>query len=83
MLMLRHRLQVLIDDDRLRRLEHEAERRSVAVAVVVRDAIDAAHPSDGRSRAEAADRILAAELMPVPDPDELRAELAELRERRA
>lgn len=83
MLMLTHRLQVLIDDDRLRRLEREAERRGVAVAVVVRDAIDAAHPSDGRSRAKAADRILAAAMMPVPDPHELRAELEELRGRRA
>lgn len=76
---LTRRLQVLIDDERYERLEREAERRQVAVAVLVRDAIDARYPGDHDARAEAALRILAAEPMDVPeDPQDLRAELDEL-----
>lgn len=81
--MLSRRLQVLIDDDRLERLAREAARRRVAVAVLVRDAIDAAFPTSTPARRAAGDRVLRAEPMPVPDPDELRAELDELRSRRA
>ncbi len=80
--MLTHRLQVLIDDERLARLEAEADRRKVPVAVVVRDAIDAAYPTDHSARQTAAARILAAEPMPVPAPSELRTELDDLRGRR-
>ncbi len=77
--MLTRRLQVLIDDERLQRLEAEASRRHVPVSVVVRDAIDAAYPVDRLVRRAAAGRILAAEPMPVPDPAELRAELDQIR----
>ena len=83
MSMLTRRLQVLIDDERLRRLEQEAARRKVPVSVLVRQAIDDAYPGSHRARAAAADRILAAEPMPVPDPDELRSELAARRAREA
>ncbi len=82
MSMLNRRLQILIDDERLARLEREAQRRGVPVAVVVRDAIDAAHPLDHSTRRSAAARILAADPMPVPDPQDLRDELEELRSRR-
>lgn len=80
--MLSRRLQILIDDERLRRLEAEAARRQVAVAVVVRDALDAAYPVDRSTRQAAAARILSAAPMPVPDPPDLRAELDEAHERR-
>lgn len=80
--MLTRRLQILIDDARFGRLEAEADRRKVPVAVVVRDAIDAAYPTDHSARRAAAARILAAEPMPVPDPAGLRAELDDLRGRR-
>ncbi|MGH9119716.1 MAG: ribbon-helix-helix protein, CopG family [Acidimicrobiales bacterium] len=80
--MLTRRLQVLIDDERLRRLEREAARRRVPVSVLVRDAIDAAYPIDAPARRAAARRILAAEPMPVPDPPALRRELDDLRGRR-
>ncbi len=83
MLMLSRRLQVLIDDDRLDRLEREAARQRVAVAVLVRDAIDAAFPATTPARRAAGDRVLEADPMPVPGPDDLRAELDELRSRRA
>lgn len=82
MSMLSRRLQVLIDDDRFERLEQEAARRRVAVAVLVRDAIDAAFPATTSARVTAGDRVLAATAMAVPDPDGLRAELDELRDRR-
>ncbi len=82
MSMLTRRLQVLIDDERHRRLEAEAARRGVAVAVLVREALDAAYPTTADERRAAADRILAADPMPVPDVAELRRELEELRGRR-
>lgn len=82
MLVLTRRLQVLIDEERFRRLEAEAARRDVPVSVLVRAAIDDAFPSHVGSRAAAAIQILAAEPMPVPEPDELRAELDAARSRR-
>lgn len=82
MLMLTRRLQVLIDDDRLHRLERESARRKVSVSVLVRDAIDSAYPVDTLVRRAAAQRILAAEPMEVPDPASLRGELDDLRGRR-
>lgn len=82
MLMLSRRLQVLIDDDRLDRLEREAARRQVSVSVLVRDAIDARYPGDHDARRAAARCVLAAAPMPVPDPGELRAELDDVRGRR-
>ncbi|MBK5223427.1 MAG: antitoxin [Acidimicrobiia bacterium] len=81
--MLTRRLQVLIDDDRLHRLEREAARRQVAGSVLVRDAIDAAFPATSAARRAAGDRVLEPAAMPVPEPDDLRVELEELRGRRA
>lgn len=73
---------MLIDEERHRRLEAEAARRGVAVAVLVREALDAAFPTTADERRAAAGRILDAEPMPVPDVAELRAELDALRGRR-
>jgi hypothetical protein len=78
--MLSHRLQILLDDDRHRRLVAEAERRSVPVAVVVRDALDRALASNPDERRAALAAILAAEPMPVPDdPADVKREIAESR----
>ena len=82
MLMLSRRLQVLLDDERALRLQHEAQRRGVAVAVLVREAIDAAYPSEMGSRARAAKEILRAEPMEVPEIAGLLTELDGLRGRR-
>lgn len=82
MCMLTRRLQVLLDDARASRLEREAARRGVAVAVLVREAIDAAFPATTDDRRAAGDRILAAVPMPVPDVAELRSELADAHDRR-
>jgi hypothetical protein len=83
MSMLSRRLQVLIDDERHRRLEAEAARRGVSVAVLVREALDAAYPGTAEERRAAADRILDAEPMAVPDVPALREELSALRGRHA
>jgi hypothetical protein len=78
-----HRLQILIDDERHRRISAAARERGVSVATIVREAIDRglANP-DGRRRA-AGRRLLEAPDMHVPEPTELRDELDALRGRHA
>jgi hypothetical protein len=78
-----HRLQILIDDERHRRISAAARERGVSVATIVREAIDRglANP-DGRRRA-AGRRLLDAPDMHVAEPAELRDELDALRGRRA
>lgn len=76
-------LQILIDDERYRRLEQEAARRGVPVAVLVWAVIDDAFPSDRGARADAGRRILDAESMSVPEPEQLRAELEDIRSGRS
>ena len=82
MSMLDRRLQVLIDEDRWSRLESEAGRRGVPVAVLVREAIDMRFPGDADERRTALQAILDAGPMEVPEPGELREELEALRGRR-
>jgi len=82
MSMFDRRLQVLIDDARWDRLEREASRRGVAVAVLVREAIDQQIPQDAEERRSALQAILDAEPMAVPEPGPLREELDQIRGRR-
>jgi hypothetical protein len=77
------RLQILLDEERHARLVAVARERGVSVATVVREAIDRGLPSPDATRRAAARRILAAEPSPVADPQDLAAELDELRARRA
>lgn len=81
MSMLDRRLQVLIDGNRWSRLEREAARRGVPVAVLVREAIDERFPGDADERREALQAVLDADSMDVPDPDGLREELEAIRGR--
>jgi hypothetical protein len=81
MSMFDRRLQVLIDDARWSRLEREAGRRGVSVAVLVREAIDQQIPQDGEERRSALQAILDAEPMAVPQPAQLAKELDEIRAR--
>ena len=82
MSMLTRRLQILLDDDRYARLAEEAERRGVAVAVVVRDAIDASVPSQAARRAAELRAFLEADQMEVPDdPADLKREIEDTRSR--
>ncbi len=78
-MQLNRRLQILIDEPRYRRLVSRARERETSVAAVIREAIDLALPDDLESKRAAAERILAAEPMPVPDLAGLKAELDTLR----
>lgn len=78
-----HRLQVLIDEERHQRIVAVANERGVSVATVVREAIDRGVTNTDTQRAAAGRRLLKAPDMPVPEPEELRAELDALRGRRA
>lgn len=80
--MLARRLQILIDEDRYQRVAKAAGDRKVSVALVIREAIDRALPREEERRARAATEVLSAPTMPVPDPEELRQELDELRAHR-
>ena len=80
MLMLEHRLQILIDDARYRRIAAAAQERRTSIATVVRDAIDQALPSDSETKRAAADAILSAEPIDLPATvEELKRELDEIR----
>lgn len=81
--MLEHRLQILLDDERHARITAVAKERGVSVATVVREAIDRGVAGPGDRRRAAARRLLAAEPMEVPDPEDLGEELDSLRARRA
>jgi hypothetical protein len=83
MLMLMERLQVLIGREQRERLEREAARRGTSIATLVREALDQAFPPTVMRRRTAAERLLAAEPMPVPPVPDLLGELDELRTRRA
>jgi hypothetical protein len=78
-----HRLQILIDDERHRRISAVAQERGVSVATVVREAIDRGLASPDARRLLAGRRLLEAPDMQVPEPDELHGELEALRSRRA
>jgi hypothetical protein len=79
---LEHRLQILLDDDRHRRITSLARERGVSVATVVREAIDRGLSNPGDSRKSAGRRLLDAPDMAVPEPEELQEELEALRARR-
>ncbi len=80
MLMLEHRLQILLDDARYRRITAAARERKTSVAAVVREAIDQALPVDLERKRAAADSILGADPVAVPATvEELKRELDEIR----
>lgn len=82
MSMFGRRLQILLDDERHRRITAVARERGVSVATVVREAIDRGLASPTNRRKSAGQRLLDAPDMPVPDPHELKQELNALRARR-
>ena len=73
------RLQILLDEQRYRRVAAIARERKTSIAAVIREAIDLLAPDDRAKKRAAWKRIQAAEPMPVPDPEELKAELEEIR----
>jgi len=82
MSMFEHRLQILLDDERHRRITAAARERGVSVATVVREAIDRGLANPTNRRKSAGRRLLEASDMPVPDLQDLKGELAALRGRR-
>lgn len=80
---LEHRLQILLDDERHRRITAVARERGVSVATVVREAIDRGIADPAGRRRSAGRRVLDASDMPVPEPGELKEELDALHARRA
>jgi hypothetical protein len=79
MCVLTRRLQILLDEDRYSRLAAEAARTNLSVAAVIRNAIDSALPSEEDERERAAEAILSASQLALPDPEALKAELEEIR----
>lgn len=73
------RLQLLLDEGRYRRVAAAAKERKTSVAAVIRDAIDQAIPVESERKRAAWRQIRELPLVPVGDPDELRAELDEIR----
>jgi hypothetical protein len=79
--MMEHRLQILLDDERYRKIADEASRRGISIAALIRDAIDQLPAGHAQRRAAIA-AILAAEPMPVPqEPSDLRHEINAAHER--
>jgi predicted transcriptional regulator len=81
MCMLTHRLQILLDEERYARVAELARQRGSSVAAVIREAIDHGLPAAPRRRSAAVRRLLEAPDMQLPDPDQLRDELDEIRGR--
>lgn len=79
MCMYDRRLQILIDGERLERVRRRADATNRSVADVIREAIDLALPADADGRRAAALLVLAAEPIEIGSPNELRAELDEIR----
>jgi hypothetical protein len=83
MSMLQRRLQILIDEERHQRIVDAARERGMSVGAVVRDAIDRGLTDPAARRRSAGNRLLAAEPMELPDPQQLARELDDLRGRHA
>lgn len=79
---LEHRLQILLDDERHRRITAAARARGVSVATVVREAIDRGLVGPSDRRRSAGQRLLDAPDMDVSEVAELTRELDALRGRR-
>jgi hypothetical protein len=76
MCMFERRLQILIDNQRFRRVSAAARQRRQSVSAVIRDAIDLALPGDADKKRDAWAAIGKAEPMPVPETvEELKAEI--------
>ena len=79
---LERRLHLLLDEARYRRVAAAARRRGTSVAAVIREAIDEALPDDRDAKRRAAEELLAADPIPVPETvEELKREIREARTR--
>ena len=82
MCMLERRVQILLDEQRYRKVAEEARQRGISIGAVLREAIDRIpDPVDLEERRALIAKILAAEPIPVPDdPDDLRREIDDAHE---
>lgn len=74
-MLLTHRMQILLDEERHARLERLATAAGVSVASLVREAIDRAFPDSGGNRRQAADSILRAEPILVEDWAQMKTQM--------
>lgn len=74
-----HRLQLLLDEEQYQRLLSRSEAEGRSMGAIVREAIDLVWVGDDTRKRSAADAILAASPMPVPEPEELRVEREDAR----
>jgi len=76
MARLNHRVHVLLDDERLKRLRERAEATGESVGAVIRAAVDRElEETEEDSRAAAFESFLSAPPLPVGTPEELDREL--------
>jgi hypothetical protein len=75
--MLTRRTQILLDEDRYRRLERRAEVTGASIGAVIREAIDRAFPEGGSDRARAARSLLGSPPMPVEDWESMKRDLVD------
>jgi hypothetical protein len=73
---LKRRVQILLDDARYRRVAAVARKQKTSVAAVIRGALDRSLDVEPEGKRRAAEELLAAEPIPVPDTvEELKGEL--------
>jgi hypothetical protein len=72
--MFTERMQVLLSVEQRRRLERQAAEQRRSVGSVIRDAVEAYTRTSGRSRREAAERLLATDA-PVDDWPAMKAQI--------
>ena len=76
--MLTRRTQLLLDDEQHERLRRLAEERGMSLGALIREAIDEKLAQGRRdARAEAAQRLLAAEPTPVEDWPQMKRQMIE------
>ncbi len=76
---LTHRLQLLLEESQYERLSARAGSEGRSVGALVREAIDLAWAEPDNARRAAANVILSAEPMDVPDVEALRREIDDAR----
>lgn len=76
---LTHRLQLLLDEEQYQRLLSRSEAEGRSMGAIVREAIDLVWVDADTRKRSAAEAILAASPMPVPEPEDLRVELDDAR----
>jgi hypothetical protein len=81
MCMLTHRMQILLDEERRRRLERRSQETGTSVGGLIREAIDIAYPGFETDREAAAAKLLAASPIDVTDWDEMKEEVLSMYDR--